>query len=201
MPSFDISGRPPSITRPPPASAMSKWARPAQLKVPHASPNIRASPPHIPQSSLNINQAVAGAPEKSIQTNKLRPVSQSFTPHPIEEAKMGTQFNRPSFSPSTERPNVYGTRQAFKERGSVVSGAQRRAIKPVVKRPSSSPSILLTAKKTPRFLEKRASKDIFIPSILSVDMLARLLGVKLGEIDFLHRSILFYSLSKRTATT
>ncbi|RDB20952.1 Translation initiation factor IF-2 [Hypsizygus marmoreus] len=112
----------------------------------------------------------SGVSEPPIRTRSERDIPWR-SPSKIDPPTLASRYVR------SERPS----RTAFKERGSLLSKIRQNAYPTDSMQPVQIPNSN-KVKKT-KVVEKRASADVYIPSTVSVGTLARLLGVRLEQLQ------------------
>ncbi|KAJ7349196.1 hypothetical protein DFH08DRAFT_864714 [Mycena albidolilacea] len=177
----------------------------------HYKPPARFSPPHLhvpnPQSARDLaphlDPKVLDNKERRTPTPAFRIQTQTQTrPQTQAQTQTQTRTQTQTVEPSTSTPSrsfqpelsfqpsfedgengsvdrQHRSKNAFKQRGSLLN-ADRDAHKPVVQTKTSAPK---PKKKPLTYVEKHIDQDVYIPSTVSVGHLAKLLSVRLEDLQ------------------
>ncbi|KAK7023967.1 translation initiation factor IF-2 [Favolaschia claudopus] len=176
----------PSNTPPSPEARASSPPRTTSTEI------HRDNAPHLNSSFVHAHEKQVRSQEKAaIRTQTRTQIDRQTRPTPSRSPQSEMQV--PSNAPPTgnittgdigetelKERHHNRSKTSYKERGSLLRGDLRgEALMPTVDTKTTQPKV----KKAFSFVEKRVDEDVFIPSTVSVGHLARLLNVRLEDLQ------------------
>ena len=155
-------------------------------------PQRRELAPHLAAQPRREERAVRREPRSRVRDETTKPTAQRSTVEQAEDEGAVEQDTSDSWHAGsreeehdTRRKDTRGSKYAFKERGSIASRISDKIAIPSHSRVKTN-VFQATKKREKKYpgTAKKVTRNIFIPSLVSVGNLARLLDVRLG----LHRS-------------